>query len=250
MSNQSAKLTLTIDWPEITLERLSRLTSLWSDVVHEVGTDITGKRGALKLVLADISFSSPLQVHATPTLLRRRADPSTLATLSHAVVSGVRDLEKHADRPGHFSTRALELTRKLALFSNPERRLLVSNGTGDDTAITTRTIAAVDGILGPAVESYGSVEGQLEGIFTHGRRLFYVYDALNGRQVRCFFGKSTQISDLLQYFGRRVIVSGLVRSKPLTGQPTNIRVSKITVFRDDDALLPMSEILSQWEHDR
>ena len=30
-----AKLTLTINWPEVTLDNLSRLTNLWWDVINE-----------------------------------------------------------------------------------------------------------------------------------------------------------------------------------------------------------------------
>ena len=244
-----AKLTLMVDWPEFTLDTLTRVTSLWSDVIKEVGTDVVGRRRSVKCVLKGISFSSPLEVHAAPALARRYVDPSTLSAISRAVVSGFHHLAEHEDRPDHFSTRALELTRTLSLLTD-QGRIVVSNGVGEPAALTIRIASTVDGILGPALESYGSVEGRLEGIITHGRRRFFVYDSLSGCQVRCFFDDSTSIGDLLKYFERRVIVSGLVRSKAFTGQPTSIRVSDIDGLRPDSELLSTREVLSKWEHAR
>ena len=250
-----AKLTLSIDWPELTLDKLSRLTNIWSDVVSEVGAGVLGRRGAFRLVLTDISLSSPLQVHTEPALTKkpsatRHVDPALLTSIGQVVVSGVRHLSEHEERPHHFSARALELTRKLALFSDSKRRIIVSNGVGDPAILSLRVASAVDGILGPALSSYGSVEGRLEGIITHGQRRFYVYDSLSGCQVRCFFGSSTSLDDLFHYFERRVIVSGLVRSKAFTGQPTSIHVSDICDLKPDTELLPTDEILRKWEQTR
>ena len=247
-----AKLTLTITWRELTLAQLSRLTNIWSDVVNEVGAGVLGRRGAFKLVLTGISLSSPLQVHTEPALAKKRRaeqqiDPALLKSIGHVVVSGVHHLSEREERPNHFSTRALELIRTLALFSDPERRIVVSNGVGDPAILNLRVAATVDGILGPALDSYGSVEGRLEGILTHGRRRFYVYDSLSGCQVRCFFGSSTSLDDLFKYYERRVIVSGLVRSKAFTGQPTSIQVSNICDLKPDTELLPTDKILRKWE---
>ena len=173
MDRSGTQLTLTVDWPEITLDKLTRLTSLWSNVIHAVSAEAAGKRDALKWVLTGLSFASPVQVQTIPVVARTRVDPVVLRTVSHAVVAGVRQLGHHSERPDHFSTHALELMRKLALLSD-DGSVVVSNGVGDPVPITHRVAATVDDILGPEVESYGSVEGHLEGIFTHGRRVLYV----------------------------------------------------------------------------
>ena len=250
MEKPGTKLTLTVDWPEITLDKLSRLTSLWSNVIQAVSTEATGKRDALKWVLTGISFASPLHVDAAPAAGRERVDPAVLRTVSHSIVSGVRQLAEQPHRPDHFSTHALELTRKLALLSDLDRKLLVSNGVGNPAPITTRIAASVNGILGPETESYGSVEGQLEGIITHGRRIFYVYDSLSGRQVRCFFGASTSLQVLLKYFEHRVIVSGRVRARAFTGEPKSIDVCEIRHFKADVDLPSTTDILRQWKQER
>lgn len=250
MDTPETKLTLTVDWPEITLDKLSRLTGLWSNVLQAVSTEATGKRDALKWVLTGISFASPLHVDAVPAAGRDRLDPTVLHTISHAIVSGVRQLGEHSQRPNHFSTQALELTRKLALLSDPDRRLLVSNGTNAPAPITTQIAATVNDILGPEHDSYGSVEGYLEGLITHGRRIFHVYDSLSGKQVRCFFDASTPLPLVLKYFERRVIVSGLVRSKASTGEPKSIYVCDIRDFKADTDLPSTTDILHKWEQDK
>jgi len=249
MDTPATKLTLTVDWPEITLDKLSRLTGLWSNVIQAVSPEATGKRDALKWVLTGITFASPLHVHAAPTPGRDRLDPKIFHTISHAIVSGVRQLGEHPHPPHHFSTQALELTRKLALLSDFDRKLFVSNGTDTPAHITTRIAATVDDILGPEYESYGSVEGNLEGLLTHGRRIFHVYDSLRGKQVRCFFDASTPLPVLLKYFDHRVIVSGVVRSKAFTGEPKSIHVSEIRDFKADTDLPSTTDILRHWEHD-
>ena len=249
MDRSGTQLTLTVDWPEITLDKLTRLTSLWSNVIHAVSAQAAGKRDALKWVLTGLSFASPVQVQTVPVVARTRVDPVVLSTVSHAVVAGVRQLGDHSERPDHFSTHALELMRKLALLSDGGS-VVVSNGVGEPVPITHRVAATVDDILGPEVESYGSVEGHLEGIFTHGRRVLYVYDSLSGRQVRCFFdAEATPLDALLKYFQHRVIVSGLVRSKAFTGEPKSIDVSEIRDFQPDRDLLSPAEILRTWEPD-
>jgi len=105
----------------------------------------------------------------------------------------------------------------------------------------------VDHIFGLIVESYGTVEGTLEGVLTHGRRRFFVYDALSGRQVRCHFDNmAIRTDDVLAAFERRVAVGGIVRSKQFTGEKISIEAKEFNVFPRDRELLSLSEIHDLW----
>src|SRR5262245_13494063 len=97
------RLTLTIDWPEITLERLSRITSLWSSLVSSVSRDTAGRKQAVKWVVAKVHFGSPLSVETWPEPLNKRVDPVVIHQVAHAVVDGFAHLETRPDEPEHFS---------------------------------------------------------------------------------------------------------------------------------------------------
>lgn len=242
------RLTLTVDWPEITLERLSRVTNLWANLVQSVSAEATGKRTAIKWVVTKVTLASPLIVEATPAVASKKVNPAITHEISHAVVAGIAHLDKYSDMPEYFSG-ALGTVRKLAELANPDqaRRLLVSNGTGAPAALTSRVVATVDDIIGPVTESYGSVEGLLEGVFTHGKRRIYVYDSLSGRQVRCYFDdRQVPLDRLLGAYEKRVIVSGLIKSKAKTGEPLSVQVVTFDSFRPDSELMPTDDVVKAW----
>jgi hypothetical protein len=249
-TNPDARLTLTIDWPEITIERLSRVASLWANLVQSVSAEATGKRDAVRWVVTSITYASPLRVEASPEVVSKKLDPAIVGEISHAVIAGIAHLEKTPDSPEFFTPQALSVARKLAVLSDAEkfRRLIVSNGAAAPVALTQSVAATIDDIIGPVVESYGSIEGQLEGVMTHGKRRFYVYDALTRRQVRCFFDDTVPLRSVLDAYEKRVSVSGTIKAKALTGEPLSIAVVELHTFRPDSELLPTDEILRMWGH--
>ena len=244
------RLTLSIDWPEITLDGLSRITALWKTVIQAVSQNTVGRKSAVKWVVTGVHFGSPLDVEAAAAPTSDRVEPALLRNISHSVVSGFKHLESYPDQPEFFSKSALGAARKLSLLTDVEkqRRITVSNGSSEPVVVSLKTAATVDGLFGPVAESYGSVEGTLEGIFTHGRRRFYIYDSLAERQIRCTFDERISLAEILANFESRVSVSGLIRSKSLTGERISIQASEFTAFPPDSDLPSPSSILQMWRH--
>lgn len=242
------RLTLSIDWPEITLDGLSRVTSLWRTVIQAVSQKVVGRKSAIKWVLTSVHFGSPLDVEVLASPTTDRVEPALLRNISHSVVSGFQHLEQYSDQPEFFSKQALGAARKLALLTDTEkdRRITVSNGVSEPVEVSLRTVITVDGIFGPVEESYGTVEGTLEGVFTHGRRRFYVYDSLAGKQVRCTFDDRIPLTDVLKNFEKRVSVSGLIRSKALTAERVSIQATEFSAFLPDKELPSLYQILHMW----
>lgn len=110
----------------------------------------------------------------------------------------------------------------------------------------TRVAASIDEFFGPVVESYGSIEGRLEGVFVHGTRRFFVYESLTNRQVRCDFTDDVSIREVLDAFERRVAVTGLLRTRAKTGEHVSVKAQSFKVFRPDAELTPTDQILSVW----
>ena len=126
------------------------------------------------------------------------------------------------------------------------RRLIVSNGAGAPAEFTSHVVATVEEIIGPVVESYGSIEGRLQGLETHGRRRFYIWESLSGQRVRCYFDDSLDLEELLEGYEKRVSTSGLIRSRP-SGRRISIEVKEFSILSSDDSLQPSDEILRRWE---
>jgi hypothetical protein len=90
-------------------------------------------------------------------------------------------------------------------------------------------------VLAPKVESIGTVEGNLEGLIIHGKRRFLIFDQLTGRQVTCYFTERVEWETVLKAFGKRVAVSGFLRSRR-SGERVSIQASRLYVFPPDDQL--------------
>jgi len=244
-----ARLTLTVDWPEITLDRLSRITSLWTSLVQTVSAEATGKKQAVKWVVRTVKFGSPLTIESVGESFGAPVSPAIIQRAAEAIVHGIEHLESRPDGPEFFSPYSLGLAKTLAMQTDAlkQRRIAVSNGSAKPVDLSLRTAATVDAILGPTVESFGSIEGQIEGIITHGKPRFYVWDSLTGRQVRCLFSSDTiPLDDILKGYEKRVSVSGIIQSRAITGEDFTIQASEFRVFEPDERLMTTDEILNAW----
>lgn len=99
----------------------------------------------------------------------------------------------------------------------------------------------VQAVLTPAVRSIGTIEGELEGLIVHGDKRFLLYDRLTGRRVTCYFGDSVSWDGRGDVFGKRVAVTGEIRSLR-SGERASINVSKYYVFPHEDDLPSAEEV--------
>ena len=246
-NSPSNRLTLTLDFPEITLDKLSRVAGLWASLVQTVSAQSTGKKQAVRWVITEVHYGSSLTVETRPEVHGKRIEPALLDTISRSVIDGMRHLTDYPDAPEFFSPHALSLAKKLAQQADNERgRIIVSNGTDTEVALNAKIISTVDTIFGPVVQSLGSVEGTLEGVITHGKHRFYIYDSLAGRRVSCLFGERITLDRVLHAYGKRVSVSGVIRTKERTGERLSIEASELIEFTPDDELLSTDDILREW----
>lgn len=252
MAKPHDRLTLTVDWPEITVNRLSRVTTLWSHLVEAITREATGKSESVKWVVTKVTYASPFNLEVTPEAASRKLNPDVPGAISHAIVNGIADLSESSDVPDYFSPQALSITRKLAAYSDSvkQRSIIVSNGVDRPAPLTHKVVAAIDDIVGSVAESYGTIEGRLEGVLTHGKQRFFIWDSLGGKQIRCVFDEDrVPLDDILSAFNKRVSVSGRIRSRSLTGERLTIDVAEFMSFRPDSELMPPDEIIRVWrEH--
>ena len=97
----------------------------------------------------------------------------------------------------------------------------------------------VEAVLTPAFRTIGTIEGELEGLIIHGRKRFLLYDRMAGRQVVFYFGDAVSWEEIRDLFGKRMAVTGEIRSRR-SGERASIDVSSYYVFpREED--LPSAE---------
>ena len=110
----------------------------------------------------------------------------------------------------------------------------------DDSARSSRG-GPSDAGLHPRVGglvTIGTMEGELEGSLLHGRKRFLLRDRLTGRRVPCCFGDAVSREEIKNLFGKRIAVTGEIRSRR-SGERASIDVSSVYVFpREEDLPSP------------
>ena len=163
--------------------------------------------------------------------------------ISKTVTSGIRMLERSARRPKHFTDTALIRLRELALLRGPETpSIRVGHGTGETVSLSSKLAANVEAVLAPELESIGTVEGNLEGLIIHGKRRFLVYDPITARQITCYFTPRVDWETVLKAFGKRVAVSGVIRSRG-SGERVSVTASRLYVFPLEEELPALADVL-------
>ena len=228
---------------QVTLASLTRLVESWREFLGEIGKGVTGSpaKDAVRYVITEASGGS-FALGVRPQPARDSVPASMMPRIARTVTSGIRELNEEAKRPRHFSDNALVKLRDLARLVGPETpSLRVSNGRGRPVTLSPTMLAHVEAVLAPEVRSIGTIEGELEGLIIHGRKRFLLYDRLTGRQVICYFRDSVSWEELRDEFGKRMAVTGEIRSRR-SGERASIDVSSYYVFPREDELPSADEV--------
>ena len=214
ISSAKAGLRLQLEG-QVTLQRLGEALDAWTDFLREVGRDVAGATGrdAIRFLITEAKGGS-LTLDVRPQAAKKSVPAVVMPRIARTVTAGIRSLERSAKRPKHFSDTALIKLRDLALLADPETPTVrIGNGTGAGISLSSRLVAHVEAVLGPLVESIGTVEGKLEGLIIHGKNRFLIYDPLTGHQVVCYLGGRVEWEHVLKAFGKRVAATGFIRSR-------------------------------------
>ena len=227
---------------QVTLAGLTRLVESWTDFLDEIGKSVTGHPSprAVRYVVTEASGGS-FTLRVRPQPASEDVPAHVIPRIAPTVISGIRELQRQAKRPRHFSDDALDKLRDLARLTGPETPALTVNGGGRDrpVALSSEVLAHVEAVLTPAFRTIGTIEGELEGLIIHGRKRFLLYDRMAGRQVVCYFGDAVSWEEIRDLFGKRMAVTGEIRSRR-SGERASIDVSSYYVFpREED--LPSAE---------
>lgn len=223
------RLTLDLEGARIPSDRFRRAVNAFLDLVEQVGREVSGRK--VDWIVSVKGGSAHLS--ATP----EAAPHLPAAEIVRVISSGVRLVERRAQRPRYFSDDALESMRELATSADGRGlvRASITAGSVKPVAVSRRTADHVDVLLEAFVKDHGTIEGRLESLSRRGGPHFFVFDALTDEAVRCYIPEA-KMQEAIAAFGRRVAVTGLVRYRKSTGQPLSVEVDDIFTFPAEETL--------------
>lgn len=197
-------------------------------------------KARLKLLVTDLSHSSPAATTLTPVPISKDAHATATVMkrfyeVVEAVVSG--------DIPENISYRALEALNGFGSQVGSKLKfstLVIDNRRFDIAKSFSRNVASA---LEKGDTCFGSVEGALEQINVHGRdKFFTIYPDIGPQKVRCIFPDKLH-KEAVSSIERRVEVSGLLRFRPGAPYPHEILVDAIYGLSEDKDLPTFDDLL-------
>ena len=191
-----------------------------SDVVTWVFDDF--KDGSLDLILKP----EPDSLELAPKM----------PTVVHAIVQGVRTVEREPTRPPFFTDAALYHAKNLAKLDG----VRIKNATAG-SELTHALRNNVDRIVGPDDEEWGTVEGRVESLTVHRKRAFNLYEPISGDRIECSFGRRIPADEIGNAVEKRVAVSGKIVYRG--DKIVHVLAEEIEVFPSDDQLPTIEDVL-------
>jgi hypothetical protein len=229
----------------LALGRFIHIIQSVSALVRDVAEGMSPAGAGVRWTISDVHHSN-VTLELEPRAGRDDVPPDVLLKVADAIVEGMAIIAHGAERPAYFTDGALAQAKALSKTLDDDVRGVYfrrrrNGSSGETVRVTSQVAANVDEIIGPQLESFGTVEGRLQGVMTHGKRLFYVWDALTNRRVECQFGDRIKLDEVIAAYEKRVAVRGLIR-RTKTGEKINIEVSELRVFPDESELPSVSDV--------
>ena len=188
--------------------------------------------------LVKLSYSSPAEILAEPVV--REDQPDNRAGIVDTVILGLEGLKSGADRPRWFSDKALGNAHSLVsrLSNGVDSMELFTYGVS--VKCTVDISANINTILKPGREIYGSIEGRLETLNSHGEFKFAIFEPILARRIRCDLMDEKDIrlkGKVVGLYEHNVLVSGLLRTN-IKGEVHSAKVDgivgrdRVQVFKD------------------
>jgi hypothetical protein len=222
-SGQAADLELEVGTgTAVELRHLVSASGTFAGLINEVAESYTGVQRPVRWLVEVEAGSVRLPLHAEPTSDRLRG--SAAHEIAAVIVDGLAGLEAKPERPPYFTDRALEQAKALSNLLRDDLPLAVRNGSGR-IRLTKQLYVNAEKALGIPRESFGTVEGRLEAVSIHEGREFGIWQ-LDGKRVRCFFGRYVPLEEVLAAVGKRVAARGVIKTRP-SGERVSVDVREL-----------------------
>jgi hypothetical protein len=225
---------------DLSLDKFEKAVAAFFDLIKEVTKEALTEKQRIRWTVTVRSGSAI--VNAVPHFEESVADQAK--QILRAVPAGIRALESGAQAmPKMFTREAVRAVKILGglrgMKGNDVTDVRIRSASVK-SRITTKSVAAVDAMIGGQRQSYGAIEGKMQTITERGGFRFVVYDSLHDHRVDCFIEEDL-MEKAVSNFRKRVRVSGLVQYDR-AGDPVSIKVTEIYVFRPNIELPSVHEM--------
>lgn len=226
---------------DLPLDKFEKAVAAFFDLIKEVTREALTEDQRIRWTVTVRSGSAT--VNAIPHFDENSAPKAR--QILHAIPSGIRALERGVEAMPEMFTRAAVKDVKIlgnirGLRGEDVTDVRIRNGS-IKSRVTTKSVAAVDALIGGQQQSYGAIEGKMQTITERGGFRFVVYDSLHDHRVDCFIEEEELMEKAVSNFRKRVRVSGLVQYDR-NGDPVSIKVTEIYVFRPNSELPSVNEM--------
>lgn len=234
-------ITITVDGDGISIEDFSDVQRRFSIILEEIDKEsFESDKRSVRWNISSVSTGS-VNLTFSGVPISSNIDSKSISNLVENIQSGISVLAEKAQRPRFFSDRALKELESLAKKLNHGMQVLKLGSETHVVSITKDIARNIDEIIGPRFESYGSIEGCLDGANIHKDPYFHIYTALNDRLIKCNVDKK-MTQRMLDCLGQRVYIYGLIQSRN-DGERVSILVQEIESLPSEDELPTIQEMI-------
>jgi hypothetical protein len=206
-------------------------------------------KGSVEWLMRDMSMNGHLRVEVYSKVreLRRKRFEDVSGRVAGSFVKGFGMLENEGRSPEYLSYLGMNRVEKMtSLIGHNGTSAIIASIPEDDAAIeiTQRSYRNLQELIPEAYKSVGAIEGVMEAISVHKRRIFIVYEFLFGKAVTCEFHGLEILEKVKESLGKRVRVRGIV-SRNSRSEPRNVMLetaSDFQVFEHDLKVLPFRSL--------
>lgn len=219
---------------DLPLEKFEKAVGAFFDLIKEVTKKALRDDQKIRWTVTVRAGSSI--VNAIPHFKQEVAPQA--AQILKDIPAGIRAMERGTEEiPRGYTREAIKFVRTLASVRGLKGPDVTSIDVGcgkDRTAVTAKSFAAAEGLVGGQRQSYGAVEGKMQTITERGGFRFVVYSSMLDQKIDCFVDEEL-MEKAVANFSKRVRVSGLTQYDRF-GDPVSIKATDIYVFRPNSEL--------------
>jgi len=230
----SNSIEVKIDGPRLTPEKFIAAVEHFFALVE----------GVSRNMFADDEIGWTVEVAQGSAIIRAKSTNPNAAKAADAVKRGVRSLKSGVQSaPRWFTKNEIRAARELAIIPDGTAvtAVHIQNGEAPEEMSDT-VVKTADAILtAERTTAYGSLEGVLDTVSVRDGFRCAVFEPNYHKPVTCSFNKKDLEAQAYAAFGKRVLVSGMVRYGK-EGYPTSIDADVIRVFPEETELPSVEEI--------
>jgi hypothetical protein len=220
------------------MARLLKIQETFMAFLHELGKSMADTtRDPVEWIVRGTTHGS-LDLALDTEALSDRTPVDLPPAIKRAAALGLRVLHGGAERPEFYTDRVLEAARDFASLADDDVPIRVGDAAGAITITPVMKLHIEQLLVAPIIVT-GTVEGKLESVTVHDKRVFNIFDPLTRQRIECHFAHRIKVEEIARAIERRVSVTGEIHYRE-SGEIARVKAEQLSVT-PLDADLPTAD---------